>query len=513
MGDNFNGVDPLEFLLQPVQEEFVNQLDFVDLQPVNLIEYITRAENELQNIVNTGDLTQTRLALQKITDTRLQYQDSFKLGFVHDQKVADDLLNEIKECYPKLFVAIDATSQHLAQNFIKIDPNVINTIQRLRLQMIKESLMVTKQPMGSNRIPQVVRRGPNIKPETLWLLANDLLRPYTQKRFAISPINVFLIQSRNNDPNQALHLGNANANPDTGIAEFSFNINNRVRRNNEGNPIEELYYFDFQAQITDYIDHLRGVPVEVSCRSNDLLVTVHANQDKRAAGRILWTNMGYEESVDQHQFKIMLNHYLRNEMVKDDQGLAGLTDQMVERIFEKVRELPGNEDMQTLRYIDFNRTTRQHTRQQADGRRVSDNATLWEWLYHAFEILNMPTIRTHWNQGFIVGFISKGNTEKRLKSQLEGYSPLPSQTGLIRFSDSWLGAISVARSDLNAMPQVTHHQVLRMRELVEESLYQRITKSSRVTYIAKRQEYAYKSEMIPDLNNEPLNGPPYDENI
>ena len=54
MGDNLNGVDPLEFLLQPVQEEFVNQLDFVDLQPVNLIEYITRAENELQNIVNTG---------------------------------------------------------------------------------------------------------------------------------------------------------------------------------------------------------------------------------------------------------------------------------------------------------------------------------------------------------------------------------------------------------------------------------------------------------------------------
>ena len=71
-----------------------------------------------------------------------------------------------------------------------------------------------------------------------------------------------------------------------------------------------------------------------------------------------------------------------------------------------------------------------------------------------------------------MGFISKGNTEKRLKSQLEGHSLLPSQTGLIRFSDSWLGAISVARSDLSAMPQVTHHQVLRMRELVEESLYQ-----------------------------------------
>ena len=47
--------------------------------------------------------------------------------------------------------------------------------------------------------------------------------------------------------------------------------------------------------------------------------------------------------MDQHQFKIMLNHYLRNEMVKDDQGLAGLTDQMVERIFEKVRNIFQND--------------------------------------------------------------------------------------------------------------------------------------------------------------------------
>jgi len=118
--------------------------------------------------------------------------------------------------------------------------------------MIEESLMVNIQPMGSvsryfliphfskfanrrnhlpgsNRIPQVVRRGPNIKPGTLWLLADNLLQPYTRNRLTISPINVFLIQSRSNDPSQALRLGNANANPDTGIAEFSVNINNREK--------------------------------------------------------------------------------------------------------------------------------------------------------------------------------------------------------------------------------------------------------------------------------------------
>ena len=58
--------------------------------------------------------------------------------------------------------------------------------------------------------------------------------------------------------------------------------------------------------------------------------------------------------------------------------------------------------MQTLRYIDFNRNSQFRLwRQQSDGRRIQENATLWEWIYHAFEILNMTTIRTHWNHGFI----------------------------------------------------------------------------------------------------------------
>ena len=48
-----------------------------------------------------------------------------------------------------------------------------------------------------------------------------------QNRFTIGPIDVFLNQRNNADPNQALNLGNANTNPDTGIAEFSVNINNR----------------------------------------------------------------------------------------------------------------------------------------------------------------------------------------------------------------------------------------------------------------------------------------------
>jgi len=66
------------------------------------------------------------------------------------------------------------------------------------------------------------------------------------------------------------------------------------------------------------------------------------------------------------------------------------------------RELPGHEDMQTLRYIDFNRNSQFRIyRQQADGKRIQENATLWEWIYHAFEILNMTTIRDHWNLGFI----------------------------------------------------------------------------------------------------------------
>ena len=45
------------------------------------------------------------------------------------------------------------------------------------------------------------------------------------------------------------------------------------------------------------------------------------------------------QSVDQRQFKFMLNQYLRHEMVRDGQALAGLNDQMVGRLFEKVRNI------------------------------------------------------------------------------------------------------------------------------------------------------------------------------
>ena len=108
-----------------------------------------------------------------------------------------------------------------------------------------------------------------------------------------------------------------------------------------------------------------------------------------------------------------------------------------------------------------------------------------------------------------VGFISRSDTEQRLKD----FQSLPNETAIIRFSDSWLGAISVARSDMNAMPQVTHHQVLRIRELVEDSLYQvriissqnylsqiqRIQRAARITYIAKTEEYAMKNQMSLDF--------------
>ena len=51
-------------------------------------------------------------------------------------------------------------------------------------------------------------------------------------------------------------------------------------------------------------------------------------------------------------------------------------------------------------------------------------------------------------------------------------SELPDQTALIRFADTELGSISVARSDFTAINPVSHCRPWRPRELVEESLFQ-----------------------------------------
>ena len=151
-------------------------------------------------------------------------------------------------------------------------------------------------------------------------------------------------------------------------------------------------------------------------------------------------------------------------------------------------------DMTRLSYVDFNRSAHfRLMRQKSDGTKVQEPFTLWEWIYHAFELLNMPSIRKHWNHGFIglitlqydrlqyqhpgwlwslkVGFISKNDTQQRLMNQnlRMGETILEDQSAIIRFSDSCLGAISVAKRDQG---QVTHCHVLRIRDLIEESLYQ-----------------------------------------
>ncbi len=49
------------------------------------------------------------------------------------------------------------------------------------------------------------------------------------------------------------------------------------------------------------------------------------------------------KSVDKIQLKHMLNQYLEYEMVKDNQALAGLNDEMVSRLFQKVRNVFRND--------------------------------------------------------------------------------------------------------------------------------------------------------------------------
>ena len=46
--------------------------------------------------------------------------------------------------------ALDHVRHEITTNFeqIQIDPQLINQIQQIRLRMIKESIMVTIQPMG-----------------------------------------------------------------------------------------------------------------------------------------------------------------------------------------------------------------------------------------------------------------------------------------------------------------------------------------------------------------------------
>lgn len=96
------------------------------------------------------------------------------------------------------------------------------------------------------------------------------------------------------------------------------------------------------------------------------------------------------------------------------------------------------------------------------------NFTFWEWFYRVMN-LTSNHMRGPWNEGFIMGFVSKQRADELLKSKDHGCF-------LLRFSDSELGGVTIAyvRQDQHRGQEVFNVAPFTTKDLSQRSIWDTI---------------------------------------
>ncbi|XP_062859968.1 signal transducer and activator of transcription 5B [Trichomycterus rosablanca] len=172
----------------------------------------------------------------------------------------------------------------------------------------------------------------------------------------------------------------------------------------------------------------------VKTLSLPVVVIVHGSQDNNATATVLWDNAFSEpgrvpfvvpDKVSWPQLCEALNMKYKSEV----QSERGLSEENLVFLAQKAFSSSSNnaED-----YRSMTMTWSQFNRESLPGR----NFTFWQWFDGVIELMKKH-LKSHWNDGAILGFLNKQQAQDMLLSK-------PNGTFLLRFSDSEIGGITIA---------------------------------------------------------------------
>lgn len=194
---------------------------------------------------------------------------------------------------------------------------------------------------------------------------------------------------------------------------------------------EEKFTVLFESQFSvggnELVFHVKTLSLPV-------VVIVHGSQDNNATATVLWDNAFSEpgrvpfvvpDKVLWPQLCEALNMKYKSE-VQSDRGLS--EDNLVflaQKAFSSSSNKPEDNSNVTITWSQFNR-------ESLPGR----NFTFWQWFDGVIELMKKH-LKSHWNDGAILGFLNKQQAQDMLMSK-------PNGTFLLRFSDSEIGGITIA---------------------------------------------------------------------
>ncbi|KAI1708376.1 STAT protein, DNA binding domain-containing protein [Ditylenchus destructor] len=209
-----------------------------------------------------------------------------------------------------------------------------------------------------------------------------------------------------------------------------------------------------------------------------LMVTVHGSQDCDAQGVILWqrafssvnrTSMGSDDVAAVSWSD--LSQVLRHKFSLFTGAHRALSESDLNYLAEKLI-VPSNSDNKPITFQRFAKDV---------------NFSFWEWFFLIMQLIKQKLLK-FWDEGWLIGFISKNDASQRMLMQ--------NPTFLLRFSDTQTGAVSigfVCEEDGIKVP--FHLSPFTIKDLDQLSLAQRIASCPQLKDI----RYLY-----PDIDKEEM---------
>ncbi|XP_051522719.1 signal transducer and activator of transcription 5B isoform X2 [Myxocyprinus asiaticus] len=205
--------------------------------------------------------------------------------------------------------------------------------------------------------------------------------------------------------------------------------NENTRNDSSGEILNNNCVMEYHQTTGTLSAHFRTMTLSLP-----VVVIVHGSQDNNATATVLWDNAFSEpgrvpfvvpDKVLWPQLCETLNMKYKCE-VQSDRGLS--EDNLVflaQKAFSSSSNNPED-------YRKLNITWSQFNRESLPGR----NFTFWQWFDGVIELMKKH-MKSHWNDGAILGFLNKQQAQDMLMSK-------PNGTFLLRFSDSEIGGITIA---------------------------------------------------------------------
>ncbi|XP_039268530.1 signal transducer and activator of transcription 5B-like isoform X2 [Styela clava] len=358
-------------------------------------------------------------------------------------------------------------------------PELNSTITSLLSTLVTSTFIIEKQP------PQVLKTQTRFGATIRLLVGGKLnvhMNPPTVKASIISEAQAKALLKNENRSLAEMSGDILNResvmeyHPQTGILSVNFrNMSlRRIKRSDKRGAesvTEEKFTVLFQSQFSVGGNEL---VFQVRTLSLPVVVIVHGNQEANAAASILWDNAFAEQGRIPFQVPdkvpwCKLIESLDHKWKHETRSPRGLTMQAKQYLAYKVFKqtvMPNSEKL--ISWAQFNREPL-----------PKRNFTFWQWYNGVMELTKSKHLQVHWNDGAIIGFIGKAESQEKLLS-------MPNRTFLLRYSDSEIGGLTIAWvADENGVPKVWNLQPQTLRDYGIRSLADRINDLGQLMYLCK----------------------------